>query len=73
MEKAGLDVTLSVPLHTGLKRGTLGNLIRDAGLTVDDFIGDALKTLPHSTLRSNRIAASLPFMQKSLPESPSTG
>jgi predicted RNA binding protein YcfA (HicA-like mRNA interferase family) len=38
LEKAGLDVTLSVPLHTELKRGTLRNLIKDAGLTVDEFV-----------------------------------
>ncbi|MEI6841489.1 MAG: type II toxin-antitoxin system HicA family toxin [Methanomicrobiales archaeon] len=38
MEKSGLDVTLSVPLHTNLKRGTLRNLIKDAGLTVDEFV-----------------------------------
>ena len=38
MEKAGLDVTLSVPLHDELKRGTLRNLIKDAGLTVEDFV-----------------------------------
>lgn len=38
MEKTGLDVTLSIPLHYELKRGTLRNLIRDAGLTVDEFI-----------------------------------
>jgi len=38
MEKTGLDVTLSVPLHDELKRGTLRNLIKDAGLSIDDFI-----------------------------------
>jgi predicted RNA binding protein YcfA (HicA-like mRNA interferase family) len=38
MEKAGLDVTLSVPLHDELKRGTLRNLIRDSGLTVEEFV-----------------------------------
>ncbi|WP_067049942.1 type II toxin-antitoxin system HicA family toxin [Methanofollis ethanolicus] len=38
LEKAGLDVTLSVPLHTELKRGTLRNLIKDAGLTADEFV-----------------------------------
>lgn len=38
MEKPGLDVTLSVPLHNELKRGTLRNLIKDAGLTVEEFV-----------------------------------
>ena len=38
MEKAGLEVTLSVPLHQELNRGTLRNLIKDAGLTVDEFV-----------------------------------
>ncbi len=38
MEKAGLDVTLSVPLHDELKRGTLRNLIKDSGLTVKEFV-----------------------------------
>ncbi|MEN6518923.1 MAG: type II toxin-antitoxin system HicA family toxin [Methanospirillum sp.] len=35
--KPGLDVTLSVPLHNEVKRGTRRRLIADAGLTVDDF------------------------------------
>jgi len=29
---------LSVPAHTELKRGTLRNLIADAGMTVEDFL-----------------------------------
>jgi predicted RNA binding protein YcfA (HicA-like mRNA interferase family) len=37
MMKTGLDVTLSVPLHAEVKRGTLRRLIADAGLTVDEF------------------------------------
>jgi len=37
MEKAGLEVTLSIPLHNELKRGTLRNLIKDAGLNVEEF------------------------------------
>jgi predicted RNA binding protein YcfA (HicA-like mRNA interferase family) len=37
MEKPGLVVTLSIPLHDELKRGTLRNLIKDAGLSVDDL------------------------------------
>ena len=38
MEKAGMEVTLSVPLHKELKRGTLRNLIRDSGLSMDEFV-----------------------------------
>ncbi len=37
MMKPALDVTLSVPLHDEVKRGTLRRLIGDAGLTVDEF------------------------------------
>ena len=37
MMKPGVDVTLSVPLHAGVRRGTLRRLITDAGLTVDEF------------------------------------
>ena len=35
----GSDVTLSVPQHKALKRGLLRALVRDAGLTVEEFIG----------------------------------
>ena len=40
MVKEGFEVTLSVPVHRGrdVKRGTLRDLIRDAGLTVDEFV-----------------------------------
>jgi predicted RNA binding protein YcfA (HicA-like mRNA interferase family) len=38
MVKHGVDVTLSVPLHDPIKRGTLRRLITDAGLTVEDFV-----------------------------------
>ncbi|MEA1944726.1 MAG: type II toxin-antitoxin system HicA family toxin [Euryarchaeota archaeon] len=38
MEKVGSAVTLSVPKHRELKRGTLRDLIKDAGLTVEEFI-----------------------------------
>ncbi len=40
MKKEGHTYNLSVPLHAGtpLKKGTLRQLIRDAGLTQDDFI-----------------------------------
>ena len=40
LEKEGHEATLSVPVHKGknVKRGTLRNLIKDAGMTVDDFL-----------------------------------
>jgi predicted RNA binding protein YcfA (HicA-like mRNA interferase family) len=40
MEKPRHDATLSIPDHLGkeVKRGTLRAIIRDAGLTVDEFI-----------------------------------
>jgi predicted RNA binding protein YcfA (HicA-like mRNA interferase family) len=40
--KEGLYVTLSVPDHKEVARGTLRSLIRLAGLTVAEFV-DALK------------------------------
>lgn len=41
LEKKGYDAILSVPVHKGknVKRGTLRDLIKDAGLTVEEFIG----------------------------------
>jgi predicted RNA binding protein YcfA (HicA-like mRNA interferase family) len=30
---------LSVPMHNPIKRGTLRKLIREAGLTIDEFLG----------------------------------
>ncbi|HDY74100.1 MAG TPA: type II toxin-antitoxin system HicA family toxin, partial [Euryarchaeota archaeon] len=40
MVKENLDVTLSVPVHKSkpVKRGTLRDLIKDAGLTVEEFL-----------------------------------
>ncbi|ATZ60716.2 MAG: type II toxin-antitoxin system HicA family toxin [Methanosarcinales archaeon Met12] len=38
MEKAGSIVTLSVPKHKELKRGTLRDLVKDSGLTVEEFV-----------------------------------
>lgn len=38
MIKAGEMVTLSIPDHKEVARGTLRSLIRSAGLTVDVFI-----------------------------------
>jgi len=38
MVKPGSDVTLSVPGHKELDRGTLRKLIKLAGLTVDEFV-----------------------------------
>ncbi len=36
--KSGVSVNLSVPDHRELDRGLLRGLIRDAGITVDQFI-----------------------------------
>lgn len=38
MEKAGYIATLSVPNHNEIKRGTLRNLIKDAELTIEEFL-----------------------------------
>jgi len=39
MQRDGYEATLSVPVHAGraVKRGTLRALIKDAGMTVEDF------------------------------------
>lgn len=41
MIQEGSQVTLSVPAHNPVAKGTLRSLIRSAGLTVDQFV-DAL-------------------------------
>ena len=38
MTKAGATVTLSIPKHKEVARGTLRSLIRAANLTVDEFV-----------------------------------
>jgi hypothetical protein len=38
MKKEGMPLTLSVPLHGEMKRGTLRDLISDSGLSIDEFI-----------------------------------
>ncbi|MBU4548342.1 MAG: type II toxin-antitoxin system HicA family toxin [Methanobacterium sp.] len=38
MEKAEYIATLSVPNHKEIKRGTLKNLIKDAKLTIEEFL-----------------------------------
>ncbi|MCG6536817.1 MAG: type II toxin-antitoxin system HicA family toxin [Syntrophales bacterium LBB04] len=40
LEKEGQEATLSIPVHKGknIKRGTLRDLIRDAGMSVDQFL-----------------------------------
>ena len=40
LEREGSAITLSVPVHKGknVKRGTLRDLIRDAQLSVEEFI-----------------------------------
>jgi predicted RNA binding protein YcfA (HicA-like mRNA interferase family) len=38
MTKAGEIVTLSIPNHKEVAKGTLRSLIRSANLTVDEFV-----------------------------------
>jgi len=40
LEKKGYEATLSVPVHKGknVKRGTLRDLIKDANMTIDEFV-----------------------------------
>jgi predicted RNA binding protein YcfA (HicA-like mRNA interferase family) len=40
LEREGMEATLSVPVHKGkdVKRGTLRDLIKDAGMSVDQFL-----------------------------------
>lgn len=38
MTKHGSSVTLSIPNHKEVARGTLRSLIRSAGVTVDEFV-----------------------------------
>jgi len=38
MMKPGSIITLSIPLHPEVKKGTLRDIIRDAGLTVEEFV-----------------------------------
>jgi len=38
LTKAGTPVTLSVPDHREVRRGTLRSLIRKAGLTAEEFM-----------------------------------
>jgi predicted RNA binding protein YcfA (HicA-like mRNA interferase family) len=38
MIKPGIRVNLSIPQHKELSRGTLRALIRNAGMTVDEFL-----------------------------------
>jgi predicted RNA binding protein YcfA (HicA-like mRNA interferase family) len=40
LQKEDADAILSIPIHSGknVKRGTLRGLIRDAGLTVEEFL-----------------------------------
>ena len=37
MTKPGYDITLSVPQHRELKRGLMARLVKDAGLTIEEF------------------------------------
>lgn len=40
LQNEGHDAVLSIPIHAGktVKRGTLRGLIKDTGLTVDEFL-----------------------------------
>jgi len=38
MTKLGSIVTLAVPRHNELPKGTLRRIIRDAGMSVDEFV-----------------------------------
>ncbi len=38
MVKEGHEAILTVPIHSELRHGTLRGLIRDAGLTVEEFV-----------------------------------
>ena len=38
LTKAGVRANLTIPLHPQLAPGTLRSLIRDSGLTVDEFL-----------------------------------
>lgn len=38
LTKVGMPVTLSVPDHREIRRGTMRSLIRKAGLTVEEFV-----------------------------------
>ena len=40
LEREGYEATLSIPVHKGknVKRGTLRDLIKDAKMTVDEFL-----------------------------------
>jgi len=36
--KPGSIITLSIPLNSEVKKGTLRDIIKDAGLTVEEFV-----------------------------------
>ena len=38
LTKVGMAVTLSVPNHREVRRGTLRSLIRNAGMAVEEFV-----------------------------------
>ncbi|MFO7967278.1 MAG: type II toxin-antitoxin system HicA family toxin, partial [Archaeoglobaceae archaeon] len=38
LRKEGSPITLSVPLHKEIKKGLLRSLIKDAGMTVEEFL-----------------------------------
>ena len=38
LTKVGVTITLSIPDHREIRRGTLRSLIRKAGLTIEEFM-----------------------------------
>ena len=38
MIRENYAVTLSIPMHKAVKRGTLSGIIKDAGLSVEEFV-----------------------------------
>ena len=38
MIRENYEVTLSIPMHKAVKRGTLRGIIKDAGLSVEEFV-----------------------------------
>jgi len=38
MVRENYAVTLSIPMHKAVKRGTLSGIIKDAGLSVEEFV-----------------------------------
>src|ERR1044072_7622933 len=59
MTKEGEVVTLSIPNHKEVARGTLRSLIRSANLTADEFVKVILKLTHTQTTHSTRLASTV--------------